>query len=541
MPMNRYVPSELPPGFVPTAEEQALLDLYGTVREYEKEAARLSAKAAQAKLAEADERFRRGAGEDAQSSADAVTGGDGEAVQLAKKKKKKKKQGRRKAERKPEEAGIANDDLDGDGSSSYASEGESASEEEGMEGGDLTKKREEKLQKMRDEIDEKKRKAAGAEEDEEAMRARHLKEGDAADATFVPILKRKKQRPDVGSKEAGPSLIANLEGQATPPSEFSKGLDVGAENQAGSYLFPTDGLLSWTPSPDSQEPTDGDLELRLADFDSSQLQSGLSKNTIAIKFSSPVDSKRFSINIAGPNHRDYYDIYMHFNPRQRQKGGQLVINDKTEGIWGSAIEVPLSQVPLMFGQESNTLIIQITGDGFDLFLDGHHCARLEHRTELPKGKCDLTLQFPSTDDYGNSEEWTVYKVWWGQKPSMAANTDLSGVAGVNMYKQLHPRKLFVSNLPKLHSQPESDLRKAELERAFRKFGGAHGVTVIAPLNSTFAFVEVETERQADLALQEMAAKYRLNRARRNRHEALKEERAAAETAGGKPRESSEWD
>ena len=83
--MNRYVPSELPPGFVPTAEEQALLDLYGTVREYEKEAARLSAKAAQAKLAEADERFRRGAGEDAQSSADAVTGGDGEAVQLAKK------------------------------------------------------------------------------------------------------------------------------------------------------------------------------------------------------------------------------------------------------------------------------------------------------------------------------------------------------------------------------------------------------------------------------------------------------------------------
>ena len=75
-----------------------------------------------------------------------------------------------------------------------------------------------------------------------------------------------------------------------------------------------------------------------------------------------------------------------------------------------------------------------------------------------------------------------------------------------------------------------DLRRAELERAFRKYGGDRGVICIVPTNVTFAFVEMETDRQADLALAEMSSKYRLNRARRSRHEALQEERAAAEAA-----------
>ena len=87
-----------------------------------------------------------------------------------------------------------------------------------------------------------------------------------------------------------------------------------------------------------------------------------------------------------------------------------------------------------------------------------------------------------------------------------------------------------------------DLRRAELERAFRKYGGAHGVSVIVPTNSTFAFVEVDSERQAELALREMLSQYKLNRARRTKHEAIQEERAAAEAAGvGKKKESTDWD
>jgi hypothetical protein len=108
-----------------------------------------------------------------------------------------------------------------------------------------------------------------------------------------------------------------------------------------------------------------------------------------------------SINIAGPGHDEFNSVLFHFNPRSMERGGQLVINDKQEGTWGQAIALPLSQVPLIFGQPSVTLIIQINGDGFDIFIEDQHCARLEHRKELPSEPCSLWLQFPSSDDYGS--------------------------------------------------------------------------------------------------------------------------------------------
>ena len=104
------------------------------------------------------------------------------------------------------------------------------------------------------------------------------------------------------------------------------------------------------------------------------------------------------------------------------------------------------------------------------------------------------------------------------------------------------RKLFISGLQKISTQAEVDLRRAELERAFRKYGGTHGVTCIVPKDTTFAFVEMESERQADLALSEMSTKYpRINRARRSRHEALQEKRAAEEAAkAGKTEDTGGW-
>jgi RNA recognition motif-containing protein len=107
---------------------------------------------------------------------------------------------------------------------------------------------------------------------------------------------------------------------------------------------------------------------------------------------------------------------------------------------------------------------------------------------------------------------------------------------------LSQRKLFISGLHRISTQAEVDLRRAELERAFRKYGGDHGVIATIPMNQTFAFVELDTERQADLALQEMQDQYRMNRARRSRHEALQEERVAAEAAKqGQTKEDTDWD
>ena len=134
------------------------------------------------------------------------------------------------------------------------------------------------------------------------------------------------------------------------------------------------------------------------------------------------------------------------------------------------------------------------------------------------------------------ENWEVFKVWWGHKKPMAG--DLTDVPGVNVSSYLHPKKLFVSSLTKIYSEAEVDLRRAELERAFRKYGGSQGCVVKVPTNSTFAFVEVETDRMADLALREMQSIYSVARARRTRAEVLQHQR---EAAGKTAAESNEWD
>lgn len=74
-----------------------------------------------------------------------------------------------------------------------------------------------------------------------------------------------------------------------------------------------------------------------------------------------------------------------------------------------------------------------------------------------------------------------------------------------------------------------------------------GAITTIPTNSTFAFVELESERMADLALRELGSQYTMNRARRSKHEALQEERALAElqasSVGGatNEKENREWD
>ena len=105
------------------------------------------------------------------------------------------------------------------------------------------------------------------------------------------------------------------------------------------------------------------------------------------------------------------------------------------------------------------------------------------------------------------------------------------------------KKLFISGLPKIHTDPEVDLRRAELERAFRKYGGPSGAVLVSiQKDSSIAFVEVASEQQADLALVEMASKYRINKARRTKHEALLEERAAKDALEkGMTKTNIDWD
>ena len=483
--------------FTPTPEEDLLLDLYERVRQLERLAARSKEEAARAKLAAREAEFHK--------------------TTASPKNKRRKRR-----EKILDEADLSdNEDEDDD----VLEDDDDDSEDMEEDAEELRARRQAKLEALREEVQQ----AKQQENPDDALRAEHLVE----DSLDTGIGIRKKQR----TEQAEPSsLIANLQAAQTPPHDFSKSLELNN----GTTLFPQttqDG--QWTPPEGASHPNDNAFSVDLLDFDMQQAQNGVGNNTLAIKFQAPSDSKRFSLNLAAPDHNDFDSILFHFNPRQHERGGQLVINDKQDGIWGQSIAVPLSQVPLMFGQTSCTLIIQVNGEGFDIFLEGQHCARLEHRREIENDVGKLILQFPSTDDYSSPENWIVYRVWWGSRP-LLAQTDVSGVAGVNLYSSLHPRKLFVSGLSRIFSEADVDLRRAELERAFHKYGGAHGVTVIAPTNVTYAFVETESEKQADLALTELAGTYRLNRARRTKHEALQDERAAKEASGG-AKEVSTWD
>lgn len=558
----------IPPNFEPTPEEKSLLTLYGTVRLYEKERDKIKEEAAKARLRAKDEQFRREqreAGNPIDDDDDHHHGndddndhdynnhnesdGDGEDHDRPVKKKAKKSRSSSMEDgtlihNNNNDDDDENDDYDDDDQDSDTG----PPNEHDDDYDDRARRRKEKLQKLRAEVMEEKGRAKIQNEImEEQERNKHLglhhsQDGMGGDIMMdigLPTLKKKQPTSYRSTQE---SLLSSVEHSSTPPHEFSKKLAMPRASLSGRQIFPTSNETgagagagaSWSPPPTATGPKDGDLCIDLPEFDTHQLQSG--NNTIAIKFFAPQESSRFSINITEPDNHDYADILFHFNPRQRQKGGQLVINDKQDGIWGQGINVPLSILPLIFGQTACTLILQINTEGFDVFLDGKHCARLEHRKQLPSQKCNLTLQMPSTDDYGSPENWKVYKIWWGHKKPMAG--DLTDVPGVNVSSYLHPKKLFVSNLTKIYTEPEVELRRAELERAFRKYGGPQGCEVKVPTNSTFAFVEVETSRMADLALREMQNTYNISRARRTRQEVLQSQR---EAAGKTTEENTEWD
>ena len=297
----------------PTKEETELLELYETLRGYEKQADDLRRQAALTKQREADERFRR------------------EQQSLHKTKFKGRKRKKSKDIYDEDSEVESNDEEEDDNNQMDQNDDEQSDVDEA---------------KMTAEVDPK-----IADPGKEKMKAVEEALGDKAKESIaaMPSLRKK-----VTTSTAPVSLIQSAPGGEmlpTPPHEFSKTLDL--DNLHGIKLYPqkiSDDLERkyWSPPSNATHFTDGSLDLELTNFDSTKLD--VSNNTLAIKFMAPSESSRFSLNIAGPGHREYYDVLFHFNPRQFQKGGQLIVNDKQEGIWGNAVTAPLSSLPLVFGE-----------------------------------------------------------------------------------------------------------------------------------------------------------------------------------------------
>ena len=528
---------ELPEDFEPSAEEANLLQMYAAMKAFEKEAIRIKEKKAREKI------FDNAASTSISQNADEINDDD----------QNKKKNDEDQDQRQEEETSTADAKVPASTTKKTAkrpgarkkrdqlSQIQHDSDDDEVDGDD--DEDEDELEALRSDIEQMKNaKKDEAKIEEEKKRIETLTTNDDTILIAGPALK--KRRKDLEAVP-GQSILDGLVGPAqTPPHEFSKTYNIF--DYKGKVIFPTSADENvWVPPQDVSSPNDGAFLAELPDFDINKASNGQGNNTIAIKFMAPEDSKRFSINIAAPGQKDMESVLFHFNPRSRGKksGGMLVVNDKQNGVWGRAVQLQLSQVPLMFGQESVTLIVQINGDGFDVFIEGKHCVRLEHRTELPSKSCSLWLQFPSSDDSLRPENWTVYKAWWGNKESMIDENELPRVAGYKAFDAVHPRKLFLSGLPKIRTDREAEIRRAELDRQFMKYAGDRGVTTIVPLHSSYAFVEFETERGAELALNELSGvlPYKINRARRSKHEALTEKREAeALAAEGKTKSTGDW-
>lgn len=392
-----------------TPEEQSLLDLYNEVRAFEKLAAQARSDASKAVLVAADEEYQKKAGRDIGTglNGNIEQDGDNSITQLNKdgvKNSKKSQNKKKKSEAKKVKHMAENDTADVSGDESdNESDGES-----NLIQAEKERLRQMKLEQLRGDVEEGLKEEQKNEEEIQQLEQRRnefLRQSSSTADSSITIQRKNKRNFDNmnQSEEQEPSLLANINHMTTPPHDFSKSLKMN--RVTGKQLFPEivtpSSISTWSPPEDANAPDEGCLELELPGFDPAEAADGRGNNTLAIKFTAPRDSRRFSINLATPDHANYYSVLFHFNPRQFEKGGQVVLNDKQSGIWGQGIDVPLSTFPLMFGEVSCTIIIQIHGDGFDVFMDGRHCARLEHRAPLPQKSGPLILQFPSTDDYGS--------------------------------------------------------------------------------------------------------------------------------------------
>jgi len=254
----------------------------------------------------------------------------------------------------------------------------------------------------------------------------------------APIRRKKKKQLGDGGKHHGdggggttgggraatvipPSSSFSLIGNMLPPGNADVG--AGSKHHQHAFLlergsvvvFPNPASCSatmrgqrWWEPPKSAvtSPNDGALTLRLDHFvpfdDKCLVEAGttMTNDTVLIRASVPSTSKRFSFNIAladTSNSNSFDNVLFHFNPRQYEKGGILVLNDKNNGTWGKAVNVPLSEVgPLIFGQQKIEIAVRISGgvgrtaggtDGlyyFDVFIGDKHCARLQRCPKPPE-------------------------------------------------------------------------------------------------------------------------------------------------------------
>ena len=324
-----------------TSEERSLLQMYDTVKTFEREVIRLKEKKARERI-----------------YASTAIAPAGSATPVKKKKKKKRNKLNIGDSVATAEMGVDIDDT----IMSSSEEEDGDDNDDNTDGSDDDDNVNEMAAANRE--DEKKRlQELKDKEAEERMREELLgtnkdDDDDGLDGFSQRVIKKRKFTDDNDNDNfdglsptrgggTAPSLLSKMMVTKTPPHEFSD--KDGFKPWKGTVLFPDDDnekidneIPQWTPKLNHRpkNPNDGAFVVPLEGFDISKAVNGNGPNTLAIKFSASIESRRFSFNIAGPNdkNKDFNSVLFHFNPRPRERGGQIVVNDKQDGIWGRYVQ-----------------------------------------------------------------------------------------------------------------------------------------------------------------------------------------------------------
>jgi hypothetical protein len=269
-------------------------------------------------------------------------------------------------------------------------------------------------------------------------------------------------------------------------------------------------------------------------------------NSVVIRGLMPTAAQRFAFNICPLEHEDYSNILVHFNPR-RQRGGQIVLNNRDGDTWGKLMRLWQGAEAFMSG-DTFELRILITQSGFLFFTNGSFIAEFSHRGQLPADG-NLLLNVSITDDYGNPEGLELEWVWWGHSEAAegqraAQQQQQGGYGGGKGYGsgygggygggkgggkgygkgkgggtyggykggkggkepqgQLSTTDLYISGLRPVANEGQA-IKKAEME--IRQFFEPYGVKAVRVIgDKEFCFVQLSGANGADHAIRDLNGK-----------------------------------
>jgi hypothetical protein len=296
---QKYKIRPVPSDFVPTKEEQQLLDMYDILRSYERTAARIKEEAARAKLLARDAEFQQQQQQQQLQNQQTIS------QQSTTNPRKTNKRQRKNMDKKNTSYGkdsdddddvddddVDDDDVDDDDDLDDVSDDDDNADENDDDDNERTlhERREAKLAALREEIEEAKKVISSSTDD--TLREQHLTTAQDVDVD-EPMLKKKRKDiisnnymddNNMNDPNQPSSLLKNITIAVTPEHDFSQSLELTTSR--GTTLFPnTTNIFHWKPPMDGSAmlPNEKALELVLNDFDILRAQSGSGNNTIAIK------------------------------------------------------------------------------------------------------------------------------------------------------------------------------------------------------------------------------------------------------------------